>query len=297
MFHVSSFPMKYSRLALFLPLFCLACGVPRDEHAAVVASRDSLMAVVAGNNKTIDDLNSGIRTLTGTVMEREKRISELSRRIDSLAHAMQEAEATYRTLKSNSSAEIQNLFEQLDKARADLSAREQRLREAEQKLKSRDSVMNALRQTLSNALLGFRESGLTVDIRNGKVYVSLSNQLLFKSGSTSIDSRGQDALRELATVLNSQPDIAILVEGHTDNVPVSGGTRFTDNWELSVLRSTEVVHFMVNSGHIDPKRITAAGRGEYHPVREGDTQESRAANRRTEIILTPKLDELFDVLK
>ncbi len=289
--------MKYSRLALFIPLLCLACGVPKDEHAAVVASRDSLQAIVAANNKTIADLNSGIRTLTGTVIEREKRIDSLGRRADSLERSIKEAEATYRTLKSNSSAEIQSLFEQLDKARADLSTREQKLREAEQKLRSRDSVMNALRQTLSNALLGFRESGLTVDIRNGKVYVSLSNQLLFKSGSTAIDSRGQDALKELATVLNNQPDIAILVEGHTDNVPVSGGTRFTDNWELSVLRSTEVVHFMVNSGHIDPSRITAAGRGEYHPVRNGETPEDRAANRRTEVILTPKLDELFDVLK
>lgn len=289
--------MKFYRISLLLPLLCMACGVPKDEHAAVVASRDSLQAIVASNNRTIADLNSGIQTLTRTVVEREKRIDSLGRRTDSLEKSLASAEATYRTLKSNSSAEIQNLFEQLDKARADISAREQKLREAEQKLKSRDSIMNALRNTLSNALLGFRESGLTVDIRNGKVYVSLSNQLLFKSGSTAIDSRGQDALRELAAVLNSQPDIAILVEGHTDNVPVSGGARFTDNWELSVLRSTEVVNFMVKAGQIDPKRITAAGRGEYYPVRPGDTPEERAANRRTEIILSPKLDELFDALK
>lgn len=291
--------MRFSSVLLLLLSLVLlsSCGVPKDEHAAVVASRDSLQAIVTAQNTAIADLNSGITSLSGDLLDRENELQRRTRERDSLQRALDDLRGTYGSLKSNSTAEIQGLLDRVEKMRADLASREQRLQEVEQKLRARDSTMNALRQRLSDALLGFRESGLTVDIRNGRVYVSLSNQLLFRSGSTSIDKRGLEALKEVAAVLKTQPEIAILVEGHTDNVPVTGGGRFQDNWDLSVLRSTEVIRFLAGEGGLDPQRITASGRGEYEPLQAGDAPEARAQNRRTEIILTPKLDELFQVIR
>lgn len=291
--------MRFSSAVLFLTALVLltSCGVPKDEHAAVVASRDSLQKIVNTQQTTIADLNSGLATLSRDMLSRENELQRRTRERDSLQRALDDMRGTYSSLKSNSSAEIQELLDRVEKMRTDLAGRERRLQEVEQKLRARDSTMNALRQRLSDALLGFRESGLTVDIRNGRVYVSLSNQLLFKSGSTSIDKRGLEALKEVATVLKTQPEIAILVEGHTDNVPVTGGGRFQDNWDLSVLRSTEVIRFLANEGGLDPHRITASGRGENEPLQPGDAPEARAQNRRTEIILTPKLEELFEVIR
>lgn len=290
--------MKKLLYGILLPcLFLSSCGIPKEEHEAMVASRDSLQSVVQSLQAKITQLNSGVSSLSHDVMEREKTIDGLRRTTAQLEKDLENMQETHASLKSNSSAEIQELISRLEKAREDLSEREQRLQQAEQKLRARDSTMNALRQKLADALFGFRDSGLSIDVRHGKVYVSLSNKLLFSSGSTTIDERGKEALRELALVLKTQPDITILVEGHTDNVPVTGKGRFQDNWDLSVLRSTEVIRILTAEGTLEPQRITAAGRSEYDPKQQDDTPEARALNRRTEIILTPKLDELLDVLK
>lgn len=295
---MTMFRTKNLRYTALLPLlFLSACGVPKEEHAAVVASRDSLQSVVHSLQTQIGQLNTGISSLSHDVMVRDKSLDSMRRVVAQLEQEVENTQATYANLKSNSSAEIQELIDRLDKARRDIAEREQRLQQAEQKLRTRDSTMNALRQRLTDALFGFRDNGLTIDVRNGKVYVSLSNKLLFSSGSTTIDERGKEALRELANVLQSQPDITILVEGHTDNVPVTGKGRFQDNWDLSVLRSTEVIRILTTEGKLEPQRISAAGRSEYDPKQAEDTPEARAMNRRTEIILTPKLDELLDVLK
>jgi chemotaxis protein MotB len=136
-----------------------------------------------------------------------------------------------------------------------------------------------------------------VEERNGKVYVSMDNKLLFASGSTAVGPDGQKALEELARVLEANPDINILVEGHTDDQPMRGSAQIKDNWDLSVLRATEIVRILLAKGKIAPARITAAGRSEYLPVDPADTAEARARNRRTEIILTPQLDELFRVIE
>ena len=185
---------------------------------------------------------------------------------------------------------------QLEKAEEDLFTRETMLRDVQALMKQRDSSMNALRESVEKSLLGFKDSGLEIEVKNGKVYVKMSNQLLFKSGSTTIDKRGRDALQQLAMVLSQQPDISIMIEGHTDNVPI-GSSRFADNWDLSVLRSTEVARILTVENGIDPKRIIASGRSEFMPIEESNDPESRAKNRRTEIILSPKLDELLNLVK
>ncbi len=145
------------------------------------------------------------------------------------------------------------------------------------------------------ALLGFNADELSVEIKNGKVYVSMSDRLLFKSGSAAVEDKGKQAIKLLADVLNSNPDIEILVEGHTDNVPIRTAV-FRDNWDLSVVRATSIVRVLTEDHKIAPTRVTASGRGEYFPRASNDNQEGRALNRRTEIILSPKLDEIMQLL-
>ena len=273
----------YSKAAAVAAITLIGCGIPEEQYLAVVKSRDSLEKVVSG-------LHTQIAELRGWVKNRDYTIEDLNDK-------MKDLQGTYDRMKLNSSEEMKEILAELEQTRKDLDAREQRLRDVEAKLRTRDSAITALRDRLTRALLGFRESGLSIDVRNGKVYVSLSNQLLFNIGSTDIDKRGKEALKELAAVLNTQPDISIVVEGHTDIAPIAGkGGRFQDNWDLSVLRSTEVTRVLAQEG-VDAKRIVSSGRGEFFPVESGDSPEIRAKNRRTEIILTPKLEELFDIIK
>lgn len=179
-----------------------------------------------------------------------------------------------------------------------LQSREARVKSLEQTLAEKDKAVADLRQRVAGALTGFTGQDLSVQVKNGKVYVSLSEQLLFKSGSTKVDPKGQDALKKLAGALASQADVNVLIEGHTDDVPLRApaGSLPADNWDLSVLRATQITRLLTTNG-VAPGRITAAGRSQYVPVDAATTPEARQKNRRTEIILTPKLDELFQLLK
>lgn len=184
----------------------------------------------------------------------------------------------------------------LDSLNALLMKREMRVRELERALATKDSAVNALQMKVKNALIGFEGKGLTVTQKNGKVYVSMDEKLMFATGSTAVQKEGVSALVALAKVLVSNPDINIMVEGHTDNVPMKGSGEIKDNWDLSVMRATSVTKILILNG-VDPKRITAAGRGEHFPVVPNDSPENKAKNRRTEIILIPNLDDLFKVLE
>jgi chemotaxis protein MotB len=182
-------------------------------------------------------------------------------------------------------------------AAKDLQQKEKRVYELQRVLTEKDSIVNALKNKVATALYSFSDKGLSVEERNGKVYVSMENKLLFSSGSAQVGSEGEKALIELAKLLEINEDINILVEGHTDDVPYKGSGQIKDNWDLSVLRATTIVRILVDNSKIDPKRLTAAGRSKYIPVAEGTSAEARAKNRRTEIILTPKLDELFRIIE
>jgi len=185
----------------------------------------------------------------------------------------------------------------LDNLKSELEKRDARLGELEKILFKKDSVVKALKSNVSGALLGFENDDLSVKIQNGKVYVSLEEKLLFKSGSTKVDTKGIDALKKLAHVLEQNQDINITIEGHTDNVPLKPGGEFKDNWDLSVQRATSIIRILLENSKIEPKRLTASGRGEYQPVASNANVGGKAKNRRTEIILTPKLDELFKILE
>ena len=193
------------------------------------------------------------------------------------------------------SAEIDRLSADMKIAEENLNSKEKRVVELEGILAKKDSTMKALREKISAALLGFQDNGLTVSMRNGKVYISLEERLLFASGSTVVDAKGVDAIKNITAVLEKEADVNILIEGHTDNVPIKSAT-IKDNWDLSVLRATAIIRIITANSKVDPKRLTAAGKGEYFPIEKANTAEARKKNRRTEIILTPKLDELFELI-
>ena len=169
-----------------------------------------------------------------------------------------------------------------------------RLSDLQSLIQSQRDVMNKLKKTIADALVNFKPDELTVSIKNGKIYVSLQEKLLFKSGSDVVDPKGKEALQSVASVLNTNRDISVLIEGHTDSVPIRG--KFADNWALSVSRATSIVRILSNDYNVDAHRVTASGRGEFYPVEINSTPEGRARNRRTEIILSPDLSELFKLL-
>lgn len=184
----------------------------------------------------------------------------------------------------------------LDKAKADLQASSQRLAELENLMAAKDANMRKLKETLSSALNSFEGKGLTVQQKNGKVYVSMENKLLFSSGSWAVGSEGRKAVVEVGKVLAANPDISVLIEGHTDDDAYGGSGPIADNWDLSTKRATAIVGILSENKDINRQSLTAAGRSEYAPVASNSTAEGKAKNRRIEIILTPKLDEISKML-
>ncbi len=193
-------------------------------------------------------------------------------------------------------ANVEAMKIQNDLKEKELAEKTLKVQELQARLDAQDSVMNALRKKVSDALVGFEGNGLTVTMKDGKVYVSLDEQLLFKSGKWDVDPKGIQALQKLATVLENNQDINIMIEGHTDELAYGGNGNIQDNWDLSVKRATSIVKIILGNSKIDPKRLTAAGRSSYLPVDPAKTPEARAKNRRTEIILTPKLDALYQLM-
>ena len=173
-----------------------------------------------------------------------------------------------------------------------LEEREKRVNELEELIKRKDAAVEALRNKVAAALKGFENKGLTVVEKNGKIYVSLEAKLLFASGSTHVESEGQRALIDLAYVLQEEKDIEIIVEGHTDTDKINSSVHPKSNWELSVLRATSVVQIMLANSSMDPTQLMAAGRSEFMPVDQAD----KSKNRRIEIIISPNLNELFEII-
>jgi len=244
------------------------------------------------NNKLqqqYQDLQVAHENLTkGSARESTKLISQLQSTQDDL----QKREDQLHKLSGSLDEKKRNL----EILNAEMEKKNKRMKEMERILSRKDSIVNNLKNKVSEALLGFENDGLSIKIVNGKVYVSLEEKLLFKSGSFVVDPNGAKALKKLAKVLEQNTDINIMIEGHTDDVPYHSDATIKDNWDLSVKRATSIVRILLDGTGIDPKRLTASGRGEFVPVDKAKTSEARQKNRRTEIILTPKLDELFKIL-
>jgi len=188
--------------------------------------------------------------------------------------------------------------ERLNKLQADLKERSQRVTDLENLISSKEESMRKLKETLSKALNSFEGKGLTVEQKNGKVYVSMENKLLFQTGSWAVGTEGKRAVVEVGKVLAQNPDISVLIEGHTDNDKILGsiGGGIENNWDLSTKRATAIVNILAENKGINKQNLTAAGRGEFAPLMSNDSPEGKAKNRRIEIILTPKLDEISKML-
>lgn len=237
-----------------------------------------------------DRLNEGKDLETSRILNQLQETQEdLQQREDDLRKAT--------TLMEEKEKSLYALNERLQNAAQELAIKEHRVNELESVIDRQDSIVEALKGKVSRALLGFEGQGLSIEIKNGKVYVSMEESLLFATGSTNVDPKGVNALKELAKVLENNPDINVLIEGHTDDVPFRPGSQIKDNWDLSVLRATAIVRILMQNSEIAPQRLTAAGRGEYLPLDPAKTAEARKKNRRTEIILTPKLDDLFQIIE
>ncbi len=265
-------------------------------------------------NTTLADLNDQLRKLKEDTTNLGIDVRKSSQQLTRLEKEHDQLNANYKNLLTNSGRlnrdmaqqqeQLLAIQENLERTRSlndslsnSLAEREKKVKELEQVLANKDKAVQDLKNKISNALLNFKENDISVTVKNGKVYVSLAEQLLFGSGSIQVDNKGVTALQQLAKAIKDQKDINIMVEGHTDNVPISKkSTYMNDNWDLSVMRATSITKILTKAG-VSPEQITASGRSEYAPLAINDSQQSRQKNRRTEIIITPNLDELFRILE
>jgi chemotaxis protein MotB len=268
-----------------------------DENAALLASKKQLESEKEALNKKLDAVNNNL--------------AKTQADYDAAKEKMKVMQDSYAALEKNSNEALEanmkknrDLLAQLDaKAKAlaleqeKLNASSKRLNELEDLIAAKEASMKKLKETLSNALNGFEGKGLTVEQKNGKVYVSMENKLLFNSGSWAVGSEGKKAVVEVGKVLGDNPDISVLIEGHTDNDPYNGSGPIADNWDLSTKRATAIVTILGENSKVNKQNLTAAGRSEYAPLGSNATAEGKAKNRRIEIILTPRLDEIADMLK
>jgi len=288
-----------------------------DNYATIKKENRSLNDEVEKLSGEKSTLKNNLDKLTATYDKAVAELNQLRSELAASTSNLDNLKASYDALEKNSSAEIaknskknrellakleakeQALASEsarLEKLKRELKDRSERVAELENVIAIKDASMKALKDAISTALTNFEGKGLTVEQRDGKVYVSMENKLLFQSGSWSVGSEGRKAVRQLANVLAENPDIAILIEGHTDNVPYKGNAQLSGNWDLSTKRATAIVNILRENTSINPENLTAAGRGEYAPVASNDTTEGRAKNRRIEVILTPKLDEISKLL-
>lgn len=282
--------MKNKELEAKLASLEKEMGSIKQEISTVQAEKDKAVDDYSRLTARYDELQSAQEDLIkGNVKETQRLLRELQATQDNL----QKKEDLLRQLEQN----LDSKKGTLDELTFELEKRNARMAELEKILDSQKRIVQDLKNKVSEALLGFENNGLTVTMRNGKVYVSLDEKLLFRSGSYEIDANGRNALKKLAGVLEKNKDIQVMIEGHTDNVPYNPGSgQLKDNWDLSVKRATTVVRVLLEGSGIDPKRLTASGRSEYLPVDDRNSQDARQKNRRTDIVLTPDLTELYKLI-
>ena len=253
--------------------------------------------------KSIENLNTEIKDLTKKFVTLKETLEITEDSLNQKQQKLEQLESSLDLLKQNSETELKEriaeneaLMEKIAERENELADRMARVDELEGLITRQQEAMRNLKEKLSDALLNFEDKGLTVEARDGKVYVSMENKLLFRSGSWKVGAEGRLAIEELGNVLADNPDIAILIEGHTDNVPYRGKGPLKGNWDLSTKRATAIVKQLLENPDILAQNLTAAGRGEYLPIAPNSTREGRAANRRIEVVLSPQLDEIKQII-
>lgn len=267
--------MKFITMALGAMLLLASC-VPTRQLKQAQAEAAQLRSDSTRLANKVTDLESAIAQAKNNIAQLQGQVNDLTAKNNQLGQQ---------------TATQQN---QLDQSKMTLAQQQQRLQQLQNLLAQQRAKSEELKNKMTEALKGFSSSDLTVTQKNGKVYVSLSENLLFPSGSAVVNPKGVDALSKLASVLNVNPEISVNIEGHTDSIPIRG--RYQDNWDLSTARANSIVRILTNQYKVDPVRVEASGHAFYDPVDSNATPEGRARNRRTEIILSPKLDELYKII-
>jgi chemotaxis protein MotB len=314
--------MRTYKFLFFIPFLLLSsCIVSKKKFDDVLAQKIKTEGELAERTSQLDKANASLKELNEALAKLKQDTTDLnqtyratSAKLDGLNKEYDQLNSYYKNLLNNSGKLNRDLAQQKDQLMAiqenlentrklndslsySLAEREKKVKELEMILAKKDKAVKDLKDRITNALLNFKESDLTVQMKNGKVYVSLAEQLLFGSGSIVVDSKGVTALQQLAKAIKDQKDIQIVIEGHTDNVPISKKSAYMqDNWDLSVMRATSITKILTGAG-VSAKQITAAGKGEFSPLAPNDNAQNRQKNRRTEIIITPNLDELFKILE
>lgn len=274
--------MKKITLFTFLTiLLCTSCVTKKKfmlAELAATASKDSLQGLLTDCRNTGNQMSVQIKNLMRDTTKMGNSIRQ------------------YQSMLNVNMTEQEKLNALLNQKKNELNERERTINELQQMINAQNEKVRKLLSSVKDALLGFSSDELTVREKDGKVYVAMSDKLLFQSGSAGLDKRGEEALGKLAEVLNKQTDIDVFIEGHTDNKPINT-VQFKDNWDLSVIRATSVVRILIKNYNVNPLQIQPSGRGEYMPVDDNETAEGRSKNRRTEIIMAPKLDKLFQMLQ
>ena len=274
--------MKKITLFTFLTiLLCTSCVTKKKfmlAELAATASKDSLQGLLTDCRNTGNQMSVQIKNLMRDTTKMGNSIRQ------------------YQSMLNVNMTEQEKLNALLNQKKNELNERECTINELQQMINAQNEKVRKLLSSVKDALLGFSSDELTVREKDGKVYVAMSDKLLFQSGSARLDKRGEEALGKLAEVLNKQTDIDVFIEGHTDNNPINT-VQFMDNWDLSVIRATSVVRILIKNYNVNPLQIQPSGRGEYMPVDDNETAEGRSKNRRTEIIMAPKLDKLFQMLQ
>lgn len=274
--------MKKITLFTFLTiLLCTSCVTKKKfmlAELAATASKDSLQGLLTDCRNTGNQMSVQIKNLIRDTTKMGNSIRQ------------------YQSMLNVNMTEQEKLNALLNQKKNELNERERTINELQQMINAQNEKVRKLLSSVKDALLGFSSDELTVREKDGKVYVAMSDKLLFQSGSARLDKRGEEALGKLAEVLNKQTDIDVFIEGHTDNKPINT-VQFKDNWDLSVIRATSVVRILIKNYNVNPLQIQPSGRGEYMPVDDNETAEGRSKNRRTEIIMAPKLDKLFQMLQ
>ena len=253
--------------------------------------------------KTIEKIKNDLDELNKKYKAQEKSLSLTYDSLRAKKQSLEKLKTSLELLKENSESalrvrisENEKLMERISERENELADKITRVDDLERLISQQKELMQGLKEKLSNALLNYEGKGLSVEAREGKVYVSMENKLLFQSGSWDVETEGKSALASLGDVLSDNPDISILIEGHTDNVPFTGRGSIKGNWDLSTKRATSIVNILLENPEILPQNLTAAGRGEYLPIAPNSTREGRSANRRIEVILSPQLDKITQII-
>lgn len=317
--------MRIKAVIILFSALILGSCVPKKDLVNLQNRYDNLKAQNELLTKKFQESQESKSNISASLAETKAELTDLQKQYQSLSvdyqaqtEQLKNLDESYKALEQNSNeilAEnvqrnrelLQQLEEKektlaqerlrLEQLEKDLEERSFRIDELENLIASKEAKLNTLKENLMDALVDFKGRGLSVEQRDGKVYVSMENKLLFASGSWNVGAEGKKAIKELSNVLAQNPDISVLIEGHTDDVPYNGNGPLKDNWDLSTKRATEVLKLLLNNNEIDPKNLTAAGRGEFAPLAGNDTNEGKAKNRRIEVVLEPQLDQINKLLE